>query len=402
MDCNDNGVDDICEPDCNGNGVADECDISTGSGPVEVIFAIDTTRSMTEDDIPFLQANIDELIASIDGPEDRSGVLNFNDGYVKVEAELSGSTEATAHALMNLDGPFGLPGFREASDIAVRHACGGNAPCVQGHVGAFGDAQRIVVLFTDNLPGGCNGQKPVPVALEQMLNAAQSADASIIAVRGSLYEGEDDPSEFLATLADETNGIFIDRGDADVGLDIAAAIMQLRPEGSMDCNNNGVPDECDILDPALDCNGNDVVDSCEIEEGIAPDCNENGIPDACDIASGFSTDCNGNLIPDSCDITIGDSEDCNANFIPDECDVAFGISDDCNGNGIPDECDATDPMMDCDANGVTDTCELGNPVTEFNSGIRSLPLGGDTGMVVLGGLSVSGQDAVVSIEPWRT
>ena len=38
------------------------------------------------------------------------------------------------------------------------------------------------------------------------------------------------------------------------------------------------------------------------------DCNENGIPDRCDVADGTSDDCNGNGVPDEC------CEQCNASF----------------------------------------------------------------------------------------
>ncbi len=44
----------------------------------------------------------------------------------------------------------------------------------------------------------------------------------------------------------------------------------------------------------LDCNGNGIPDECE------HDCNNNGIPDDCDIASGFAVDLNADRIPDSC------------------------------------------------------------------------------------------------------
>ena len=110
---------------------------------------------------------------------------------------------------------------------------------------------------------------------------------------------------------------------------------------SRDCNNNGIPDECendcncngidDEIDIAggtsLDCNGNGIPDECE------RDCNGNGVPDDCDIKSGFSKDCNANGIPDECE------EDCNKNGIPDDCDIAGGTSQDTNSNGIPDECE---------------------------------------------------------------
>jgi hypothetical protein len=54
---------------------------------------------------------------------------------------------------------------------------------------------------------------------------------------------------------------------------------------------------------------------------------------------GGPNDCNENQIPDSCDIASGTSRDCNANGVPDECDIVNGTSLDANGNGIPDECE---------------------------------------------------------------
>ncbi|MCK4660438.1 MAG: hypothetical protein KAV82_13020, partial [Phycisphaerae bacterium] len=69
------------------------------------------------------------------------------------------------------------------------------------------------------------------------------------------------------------------------------------------------------------------------------DCNDNGVPDECDIAGGTSEDCNSNSVPDECDIAGGTSEDCNTNGVPDECDIAGGTSTDCQPNSIPDECD---------------------------------------------------------------
>lgn len=50
-------------------------------------------------------------------------------------------------------------------------------------------------------------------------------------------------------------------------------------EPSVDCNWNGVPDECET-----DCNSNGVADECDIRDGTSTDCNENGIPDECDAA----------------------------------------------------------------------------------------------------------------------
>lgn len=57
-------------------------------------------------------------------------------------------------------------------------------------------------------------------------------------------------------------------------------------------------------------------------------------------------DCNNNGIPDACDILGGVSEDCNFNGVPDECDIDEGVSEDCNNNGIPDACEVIPPVID--------------------------------------------------------
>jgi uncharacterized membrane protein len=66
-------------------------------------------------------------------------------------------------------------------------------------------------------------------------------------------------------------------------------------------------------------------------------------------------DCNENGIPDECDIADGTSEDCNENGIPDECDIADGTSQDDDGNGVPDECECTG---DLDGDWDVDTGDL--------------------------------------------
>ncbi|MCH7687152.1 MAG: proprotein convertase P-domain-containing protein [Planctomycetes bacterium] len=140
-------------------------------------------------------------------------------------------------------------------------------------------------------------------------------------------------------------------------------------ECEMDCNGNGQPDDCDLATGiSSDCNGNTVPDECEA------DCNANGVPDTCDITTHVSDDCNTDLIPDECepdcngngitdecDISRGTSNDCNENRVPDECDLANATSQDCNGNTLPDECDiAAGQSQDCNGNGVPDKCELRN------------------------------------------
>ncbi len=104
--------------------------------------------------------------------------------------------------------------------------------------------------------------------------------------------------------------------------------------GSVDCNDNGLPDDSENF---ADCNANNLPDECDIALQTEKDCNDNSIPDACDLVDDFSLDCDNNTRPDECDIALGAS-DCNVNQVPDSCDIASGSSVDCNGNNVPDEC----------------------------------------------------------------
>ena len=108
--------------------------------------------------------------------------------------------------------------------------------------------------------------------------------------------------------------------------------MTVGPAGGIrDCNDNEIPDVCDVGCDAPDCG----LYAC----GGSVDCNENLIPDECE------ADCNHNQVEDSCDIDNGGALDCNRNRVPDECDP------DCDGDGVPDACDVPE---DSDGDGVTD------------------------------------------------
>ncbi len=123
-------------------------------------------------------------------------------------------------------------------------------------------------------------------------------------------------------------------------------------ETSVDCNSDGVPDECQLA--FYDCNTNGVLDQCDVDptdpdgdEVVYDDCNSNGWPDECDMAAEYfpSYDCNTNGIPDECDIADETSVDCNTNGVPDECDIEAETSEDADTNGIPDECEEESMMM---------------------------------------------------------
>ena len=94
-----------------------------------------------------------------------------------------------------------------------------------------------------------------------------------------------------------------------------------------------------------------------IFQSLPNDCNNNGVPDDCDLSTGTSRDCNANGTPDECDLSNGTFPDCNSNGIPDQCDLAEGASRDCDQDRIPDECELPpitpgDFDGDCDVDGA--------------------------------------------------
>jgi hypothetical protein len=90
-------------------------------------------------------------------------------------------------------------------------------------------------------------------------------------------------------------------------------------------------------------------------------------------------DCNQNGVPDSCDINSQASEDFNNNGIPDECDILLDPDLDEDANGKLDTQDISeDSGVDQNSNGTLDTVEMGL-VADFRSGINSsIGIGNDS------------------------
>ncbi len=108
---------------------------------------------------------------------------------------------------------------------------------------------------------------------------------------------------------------------------------------SLDCNGDGVPDECDDRD----CDADLIPDECELDsngDGIPDDCGHdcdgNGVVDAFELANGEAEDCNDNGVPDACEL---DAADRDRDGRLDECEIADGDDRDCNANGVPDSAD---------------------------------------------------------------
>lgn len=240
LDCNQNALPDECELDCNGNGIPDDCDIAEGAADCDGNEIPDECEDPSDCDANGVQDICDIAAGTL--PD-----CNFN--RIPDPCEVAAGTTPDCNA-------NGVP---DSCDVigecgAPAGVCGGTGSCCTG---SFSRGP------------GC-----------RCSNCCQIICAF-------------DP--FCCTFAWD---------------EICATEAQLEPG----CFCSGTP------------------------PGVSADCNDNLIPDECEIASG-TADCNGNLIPDDCDMGSGLSADCNRNLRPDECDLADGTSADCNENGRPDECD---------------------------------------------------------------
>jgi len=156
---------------------------------------------------------------------------------------------------------------------------------------------------------------------------------------GTLYNFRFDanvgPANTTMTLGLFKPGSPSDPTDVNIGTIGPAPVIE-PCEPFFDCNDNDIPDSCDV-----DCGG--------LECAAFPECVT--LPDCAINANG-----DGNGVPDECEVPpIDPNGDCNTNTVPDECDIFSGFSQDCqlpNGNGVPDECEP-----DCDGDDIPDTCE---------------------------------------------
>ena len=365
-DCNDNGLDDAVEiskglvADCQGNGVIDDCE----RGGIEPLaywrfeepggtttadagsLGLDgvTTDTSSISNVPFgslPQSGADNLLARRIGGsgsiivEDPGGDLTFGGADFTIEAWVRLSQ------LSNDDGPNQrqtlvqkktLTGVGRTTDYLVLAQTGdataNNVGYRYGKVDGVNGRELAVLFGTgDDSPNTWIATSFLRITDNEWHHISVSLDSARERVRFTLDDqvdevriGSDDytTNDGPLLIGAHTNGqgVFNQflRGDIDElricrGV-IPTELLLANPRGG-DCNENGLPDGCDIAD------------------GRSTDCDGDGRPDSCQIAD---NDCNGNGVPDQCD------PDCNENGTPDECDIAFATSLDCQDDGIPDEC----------------------------------------------------------------
>jgi hypothetical protein len=299
-DCNGNGVSDACDvdpadpdgngevsEDCNDNGIPDECDILLDCPTVEVVFVMDTSVSMNDEGAALCN-DIGLVVSSLEA----SGI--------EVEAQLLAITSPSSGCGLyscltdTVASLFGTavpddppPGVETLGDCPpfpqVPCEDGGRATAiVAGLKPWMPDTIRVIVPLADEGPWCGNPvTSPDNLSIDHAIDVALTHGVIVSPITGS---GSSSAVVGLAQqIADATGGLQF--SSVDPATDLALAIENLVLDACTtagDCNDNGVPDDCDIAD------------------GTSEDCNDNGVPDECDIESGESEDANGDGIPDEC------------------------------------------------------------------------------------------------------
>jgi len=377
-DCSGNGLPDECERDCNANDEPDSCDILAG-----------LSQDVNQDGVPD-ECSIGFALV----PVGTKGSSLINGQEIEIveggetitfEIRLSGwdpDQDGTPRLRLfqaGIDSTGFTTGERGSLSLA-RIPCAVDTECLgESHCEADGFCDAIGSLVTDEAhPDWVFSGIPAIVLTDisrtrfgsTLFDSAHAVrDEGVARYTGTLIldVSKDAVGTFTIGFAPEESFIGDDAKPTNLieAPGLLPAIVIVRPdcndngqadgqdivEGiSVDCDLNGVPDEC--VPEESDCNGNHIPDVCDTRDGSSPDCNGNSIPDEC---IEREEDCNENLLPDACDIKSGSSDDCNGNDIPDEC---LGMEIDCNHNRIPDACDIADgTAQDCDTNGIPDRCE---------------------------------------------
>ena len=364
-DCNNNGIPDECDVDCQDNGIPDECDLLE-----------ETSDDCNADGIPD-ECKIPRVQLLTNGGFE-SGDFS---GWSQISSSIHYSFEID-------DGSVAVPG----SDGPFR-PCGGNfaAAMVFNAVGKNSLYQEVTIprtaisadlSWTDRIRNQSDVfSDPDHEFRVEIWNTQNEVLIELFSTDPGdpLLSGCTDRVFDVSTFIGETVRIAFTQTRRPYAFDLYIDNVKLAiATKSADCNENGVPDACDLHDGmSQDCNDNATPDECDADE----DCNHNMVQDVCDIGTGASDDCNLNDVPDECepdcdgngvpddcdpdhdcnnntvqdicDIAAGSSHDCNLNSVPDECELS---GNDCNMDGVPDDCDLID--HDCNADGVPDDCEL--------------------------------------------
>jgi len=325
-DCNANDIPDECDiadatsEDCNRNEVPDECDLQGGTSkdcnhngvPDDCDIAGDTSEDCNYNYIPD-ECDIANRVAIVDFLDPVIGYVDMSPIGTPLDLD---DDECVAVAV-----PFASALFGDSAAYISNNGGVGfdtqDALLYENHtlpsLDAFGGAQALLPYWDDldsdtgNVYVATVGVAPNRTFIVEWYNRPHWQGDSVL-------DGDEATFEIQVfetpTLGVHAQFLYLDTNflDADLNHGASATI------GYQADTTEAVQwsyDEYGAVHPA-------VVLSL-VGVGCSNDCNDNGIPDECDIAGGSSDDCQPNGVPDECDIAAGTSHDQDSDAIPDEC-----------------------------------------------------------------------------------
>lgn len=322
-DCNTNGILDVCEADCDGDFVPDDCEIADGAedcdgnGVPDVCDAADGALTDINNDGIFdacQTLDYSGLVTEILPIQSRSGVPVMPATAVRYRVY---ATFADASAsVISMYGDPARPMVVEVPGGFYQHPQGGNLAdtvtcfvpgqplqaydswftftevCSQGQ-----DVQSVGVNFTPfNAGDGLNVDDGLLYMLPGSPETVAGSDGRVLLMQLTVNVGTaEDGSPVLPQIRLNLAGNNADGSDWQGFEQLAPApeLLDCNANGihdaydianasSLDCDVDGIPDECIWADPEADCDGNGVPDLCDIRDGSQVDQNQNGIPDDCE------------------------------------------------------------------------------------------------------------------------
>ena len=242
-------------PDCNGDGIPDPC---PQCPPIEVVFVLDTSGSM-DDEIDALCGTIAETTAKLTAAN--VGATAHVYGIADTWASCTKQSVIETLGATIPDPPEGFLPIGYCGDGTEDWA--GAAAVVAVHHPWQVGALRLVVPISDE--GSACGDPVNDEDVRAVTAAIAVANANGVVV--SPIAGTDSTEEVLAlgqSLAAGTGGQWSQSEDPSLDIANSVVLSVLKACTKVnDCNENGLPDSCDLF------------------SGAATDLDDNGVPDSC-------------------------------------------------------------------------------------------------------------------------
>jgi hypothetical protein len=323
-DCDQNGVPDSCQADCDSDGLIDRCAITAG--------AVDCNQNSVPDSCeiattPTLDLNTDAVLDSCQPdmqfaglqleivPIARRGTDDlFPAGAVcyRLYARVSDS----AASVVGVYGNFQYPMVLNANGGFWQSQYGAGfsnlIPCENPGARSSYKYDSWFGVGLDCIDGNATQQMGIDLTSFNTGGGVNDNDGIVFVTPGSPQGFGGDSKRVLLAQLTTTEPVFptgrvnvVGRSSLGIGEVHAwrAFGQQIPMPALVDCNGNGEHDAFDIArGTARDCDQSGIPDECEHPSAVT-DCNSNGISDLCDCYSGFSSDLNTNQVPDECECT---------------------------------------------------------------------------------------------------